>query len=121
MRVRTLGAALALSLLSISLTVTPAYANDATLTIDRGATAADPDARAHWDDLTDNLCVRALTGTAKAFFRRPHGDLVTVVDRPGGGNTCSGNLSIGEDFYTQLYLHHIWNGSAEQKTEWFYT
>ncbi|MQA04063.1 MAG: hypothetical protein GEV07_15500 [Streptosporangiales bacterium] len=77
-----------------------------TLKIDRAATAKDPDARAHWDDLTDTLCVRAFTGFASAEFVRPNGNVVDLNVWARDGRKCTGNLSIREDYRTTLYLRH---------------
>lgn len=124
MRIRTLASAAALSLLSATALATPAYANDATLKIDLPFTTVSPDARTHWDDLTDTLCAKTRTrGTvAVAKFRRPNGNWVTVRDRPGGGNSCTGNLSIREDHRTTLHLYlHTPDGSTYHKTKRFYT
>lgn len=85
-------------------------------------------ARTSWDDLTDTLCVKAFggeTGYAEAWFVRPNGTTLRIKDVAGWhtSNTCTGNLSIQEDFQTRLYLR--WNptpsGMPTQTSGLFYT
>lgn len=122
MRARTVLASVAVSLLSATAIATPAYANDLTLTIDQPRTAANTDARAHWDDLTDTLCLKANTGWALAQFRRPNGQLVRVIDTASTpGPDCTGNLRIREDYHTHLSMAHDWNDYEKIAGGWFYT
>ena len=79
----------------------PAAANDASITV--GA------ARATYTDSTDNLCARitstySWTEWAQAqIVNISNGNVVFgVTDNEGGGQTCTGNLSIQED--KQFYL-----------------
>ncbi|OLT37990.1 hypothetical protein BJF79_28260 [Actinomadura sp. CNU-125] len=108
--------------MSIAIPAQPAWASDATLKIDRSFTVKSPDARAHWDDKTDTLCVRAYTGYASAEFARPNGAAVDIEARPRDGKVCTGNLKIREDYRTTLWLHHL-HGKHGWKTKkkGFYT
>lgn len=124
MRIRTMVAATALSLLSATAVATPAYAANATLKINLSFTAVSPDAKAHWTDRTDRLCVKARTrgSVAVAKFKRPNGNWVSVRDRPGGGNSCTGNLSIREDYGTTLHLYlHTPGSHTYHKQKHIYT
>lgn len=66
-----------------------------------------------WDDLTDNLCVNNLsTGYSKAFMIRPDGSILReIIDPAGGGQTCTGNMSIGEDQPFRLRVCWNWYGN----------
>lgn len=123
MRLRALVGAVAVSLISIPMMATPAYANDVTIKIDLASTAVSPDARTDWDDLTDTLCVKANSRWhAYGKFRRPSGRWVTVHADYGDGRVCSGNLSIKEDYQTTLHLYfHAANGNTYHKKKSFYT
>lgn len=60
-----------------------------------------------YDDLTDKYCVRHVSGHTNAVLRstRPNGsDPRRVADAPGGGATCTGNLSIPEDQYREVRI-----------------
>jgi hypothetical protein len=80
----------------------PAHANDGYAEALANGTSGSVIATASWTDLTDNLCANALNGPpgsyAVAAMIRPDGSTWrTIRDNPGGGPTCTGNLSIAED------------------------
>ncbi len=84
MSVRFLFAIACLSFVSVAATITPVFAADATLFVDNSVTpSVDPDARATWDDLTDNLCVKAFTGVATAYVQKANGGSGSSGDGPG--------------------------------------
>lgn len=124
MRMRALFGAVGVSVLASVVLASPASAADATLKIDRGATKADPDARATWHDKTDRLCVKAYTGSrAQAFVQRPNGQWVTVRDWVSQDNKgkCTGNLSIREDYKTKVVLDHFYNKRVKTKIRKIFT
>lgn len=80
-------------------TATPAHANDVTLRIHNASGAVV--AKAWYDDLTDNLCVRSYREGVMASVRiGPAGGSTfrTANDAGFGKSTnCTGNMSIPED------------------------
>ncbi|WP_089154687.1 hypothetical protein [Micromonospora sp. NBS 11-29] len=60
-----------------------------------------------YDDLTDTYCIRHVSGHTDAilYSQRPDGsDRRSWRDSAGDGRTCSGNLSIPEDQYRQVWI-----------------
>ena len=104
----TLGA-----LVLVSATMAPARANDASVSF-HGATAT-------YTDATDNLCARAiddfsgLEDYAIAEIVNDNGAIVfQKFDTEGGGQSCTGNLSIPED---RRYRLRVWDCSRVPGTD----
>ena len=91
----------------------PAHANDASVTV-QGATAT-------YTDATDNLCARAVddfAGLEDYAIAEIVNDAGAIVfqkyDTEGGGQSCTGNLSIPED---RRYRLRVWDCSKVPGTD----
>ena len=100
--VGAVGASLALALMSAA----PAQASDLTLVIKNAS--GNVIARAWYDDLTDNLCVKSFVDGQMASVKIGPNDGGTFagVNHAGFGKpaSCTGNMSIPEDRYYWMIL-----------------
>lgn len=101
------------ALVLVAASMAPAHANDASVTF-HGATAT-------YTDATDNLCARAVDdypGLEDYAIAQIVNDAGTVVfqktDSEGGGQSCTGNLSIPEDRHYRL---RVWDCSRVPGTD----
>jgi hypothetical protein len=99
----------------LAVLVSPASANDMRFEF-RSPELGNLLAVGTYDDLTDKYCVRHVSGHTNAVLTstRPNGaDLRRVEDAPGGGATCTGNLSIPEDQYRLVRIRAAeWRSGA---------
>lgn len=84
----------------------PATASDGSVVIDIPASTPNPDAKATWDDLTDNVCIVEYgdKNSTASITINATGASWSVSSNFGVGNRCTGNLSIPEDKAATLRL-----------------
>lgn len=109
--VGAVGAGLALALTSAA----PAHANDFSLTIKNAS--GNVIAKAWYDDLTDNLCVKSnVDGQMASVKIGPNdGGTFAGVNHAGFGKpaSCTGNMSVAEDRYFWMILSYPGKSSKD--------